>query len=474
MDERKKILLGNKDILSRKIKDFYIDINLSKDSKEIVPYKYDNIFDLTRFYNQERNESRNFIIYGTLDSYSWDCNNLKIDVYQSPGLNHSDLLCTSLSKHIVNKNMPFKNIYNKLRGRYIIDNIPTTFNGCSVYLKITTPTTSYVLEQQLIFTTLTLSSSGEKVIEQLEYGLDEAVTDCDGNIIQVSNDFDFFYNKHWIKKDIFIPDLRTKWIGNPNDVYCELDSLGYNTGKLQYNTVMEVYEINNEPTGNIMDNSGVNVVSGVDDLIACPLPVGVYELKVIVLPAGSGTAVLTPQRLNNLYAPNQTVHVSIIPNPCYEFVGITNIETSQSMTTNGIDVLMDGNQEFRATCEKEKYTLSIEINVDTTYLNGYTESSTEAEEVVVKINNESYFATSNVIFNCDDHVSIQSIKTLYRYTTVDNTTVSQMLKSVYLDNVLLSSPYVYGFNISGNTTLRLHYSGEEEVGGVKPLPNDNV
>ena len=62
MDERKKILLGDKDILTRKIKDFYLDINLSKDNKEILPQKYDNVFDVNKFYEQERNECRNFTI----------------------------------------------------------------------------------------------------------------------------------------------------------------------------------------------------------------------------------------------------------------------------------------------------------------------------------------------------------------------------------------------------------------------------
>jgi hypothetical protein len=61
MDKRKKILLGNKDILSRTIQDFYIDINLSKDNREMLPYKYDNIFDITNFYNKERKECKDSV-----------------------------------------------------------------------------------------------------------------------------------------------------------------------------------------------------------------------------------------------------------------------------------------------------------------------------------------------------------------------------------------------------------------------------
>ena len=270
MDERKKILLGNKDILSRKIQDFYVNVNLSKDSREIIPYKYDNIFDLTKFYNKERNECRNFIIYGIVDSYACDCNNLTIKIYDKQG-SGATLLSTVQSQDVVSTQMPFRNIYGRFRGKYIIDNLPSNYTGYSVCLKLESSDFTIhnqiqdnVFEQQIIFTTLTLSNSGEKVIEKLNYGLNEAVTDCDGNVFEVNNDFDFFYNKHWIKKNLSVSNLNRIWIGNEETKFCETqqnpefhgrNAYGiFNTGYFAYGETMEVYEINSSSTGNYEPN----------------------------------------------------------------------------------------------------------------------------------------------------------------------------------------------------------------------------
>jgi len=272
MDERKKTLLGNKDILSRKTQDFYVDVNLSIDNREIIPYKYDNIFDLTKFYNKERNECRSFVIYGIIDSYVCDCNNLTIKIYDSTSL-YSNLLSTVQTQDIVSTQMQFPNIYGRLKGKYIIDNIPVNYTGYSVFLKLES-TDSFinqqiqdnVFEQQLIFTTLTMSSSGEKVVEKLNYGLNEAVTDCDGNVFEINNDFDFFYNKHWIKKNLSVSNLNRIWIGNEETKFCETQQNPiyhgrtvygvFNTGYFAYGEVMEVYEINTSSTGNYEPNTG--------------------------------------------------------------------------------------------------------------------------------------------------------------------------------------------------------------------------
>ena len=346
MDARKKILLGNKDILSRELKDFYIDVNLSVDSKEIIPYKYDNVFDLTKFYEQERNGSRNFIIYGTIDSYSWDCNNLKISVYQSPDLRQENLLCTVNSENIVNNNMPFNNIYNKLRGKYIINSIPPTFTGYSVFLKIETvsPATyaTYVIEQQLIFTTLTLTNTNEKIVEQLKYGLDEAVTDCDGNVIEVNNNFDFFYNKHWINKNLYFINDSKMWIGNEDTKTCEMSSelfrgrnIGtYNTGNYMFGEIKEVYQVNKLPTGNKEINipESTHYIAPFSSSGACyVLPEYTFELGVNVLTNTSGNTsstaptdgleiIATPS--DTLFKEGEQITVSNISiSPYWEFYG---------------------------------------------------------------------------------------------------------------------------------------------------------
>ncbi len=310
MDVRKKILLATEDVKTRALEDIYIDISLSKNNREIIPDKYDNTFDIETFYKQERFNSRDFVIYGTISSTFYDCNNLKISVFQSPDLNENSLLLETISSDIVNENMPFKNIYNKIKGKYIIKDIPTTFTGCSVYLKFETQDpqqyVSYTEKQQLIFTTLTFSNTGERVVQKLEYGLNEAIIDCDGNIIQVNNDFDFFYNKHWIKKDVAVLDLNKTWIRVEDSKVCELTNELFrgrnvgirNTGNFFYNEIKEVYPLNNFPTG----ESQVNLPE-LEEYIP-PFPSNgecsireecSFSFNVEFIPADSNTFVTAPQ-----------------------------------------------------------------------------------------------------------------------------------------------------------------------------------
>jgi hypothetical protein len=364
MDIRKKILLGNKDILSRNLEDFYVDINLSRDNKEIIPYKYDNIFDLTKFYDQERNESRNFIIYGAIDSYSWNCDNLKITVYQSPSLSSQDYLCTTYSNHIINKYMPFMNIYSKLRGKYIINNIPITFSGCSVWLKIETLPPNdyieYVVNQQLIFTTLTLNQTGKKIVEQLKYGLNEAVTDCDGNVTEINNDFDFFYNKHWIKKNLHIIDESTKWIGNENTKTCEMSNalfrgrnVGvYNTGNHTFGEVIEVYKINEQPTGKAEENipSSLNYIAPFPSNGACPIPEEyTFNFHVVLTPTNDNTFTTAP--INN-------VKTEVFPNDTLfregEVISGANLNTSSYWNFEGFAI---NNKSITTTDETFKISI---------------------------------------------------------------------------------------------------------------------
>lgn len=289
MDNKNKILLGNKDILSKNIKDVFLNISLNKNSKELCSQKYDNNFDLNTFYDKERNESRTFIIYGTIDSYVWDCDDLNIKIYQSKNLEQQNLLCETKTKPI-DGNLIFKNIYNKNKGKYFCE-IPTSFTGFSVYIDIETPETHYVDEQQLIYTTLTISNSGEKIVKKLPYGLNEVVIDCDGNFLEINNNFDFFYNKHWIRKNINIFDNRTKWIPDIQSSYCETikDPIFngrkvsgiFNTGNLIFTDINEVYLINNEPTGNKKKNVNTsnNYIPPIQNTGSCRPP-SIYNFKI--------------------------------------------------------------------------------------------------------------------------------------------------------------------------------------------------
>lgn len=282
MDVRKKILLGDKDVKIRSLEDFYLDVNLSGNKKELWSNKYDNIFDINTFYQKERNESRNFMIYGIVDSCFCDCDNLLFSVYNDSLLTESSFLISGRTSNIVNEYMPIKNIYNKKRGKYLVDEIPITFTGYSIYLKFEDPANSDTVqteEVQLVFTTLTVNNSGQKIVQILDYGLNETIVDCDGNIIEVNNDFDFFYNKHWIKKDVVILNSKTEWIGCEDSKSCEITNMfngriiagGYSTGNYIYNQICEIYSINGQPTGNVMPNliDSENYIAPIDSEGAC-------------------------------------------------------------------------------------------------------------------------------------------------------------------------------------------------------------
>jgi hypothetical protein len=204
---------------------------------------------------------------------------------------------------IVEQIFPFFNpdlnvTINAVPEMNFVENIPIIFTGCSIYFKVESPTTSIndlirdnIYEQQLIFTTLTLSSTGEKIVEKLDYGLSEAVTDCDGNVFEVNNDFDFLYNKHWIKKDLDILNLKRIWIGDPATKICELvPSVYYHnrlvngpfkTGNFAWGTTMEVYETDMSATGNFEANiPGItsHYISPVPSNNYCAVP-QIYTLK---------------------------------------------------------------------------------------------------------------------------------------------------------------------------------------------------
>ena len=465
MDERKKILLGSEDILSKNLQDIYININLAKESREIIPYKYDNVFDLTKLQDQERNGSREFVVYGMIDSCSFDCNNLKISVYQSPDLNAQNHLLTTYSTDVVNSGMPFTNIYNKLRGKYIIDNIPVTFTGYSIYLKIQTQNqysnTSYADTQQLIFTTLTLSDSGEKVVEILKYGLNEAVTDCDGSVNEINNDFDFFYNKHWINKDIDFLDTRTFWIGDKNSISCELQSGTtydgrfisgiFNTGYFTYGRTMEIYQVNMLPTGNIEDNifgTTSHYVPHFSSSGACAIPTAYTvsaEVKylsadgnlIYTAPTGNTQINISPYDYANTYFNTEVVTFSVVNNnPLWAFKYFkVNGNSSIITPTYSLPIKQDA---IAQAFMQEVCPLSFSVVTNLLNLNGSISATSYSNIIAITPNKNKFFI--------GEPVSVSPINNNY-------------IESYILNGIHYNSPEngIINFNITSNSSLIINY-----------------
>lgn len=200
MDDKKKILLGEKDIISRDNEDLFINLNLNKTFAEIRNERYDNIFDVFEQFNKERNESRNFRIYGIVDSTKANTDNLTLYIYSSETL--SSFVKTAKTSSLVYYE---KNAFNKRRGKYILelDNYQADF----VYIRIPTDNLNYgnqLFSQQLVF----------KDVDNnfVPYGTETVDINENGETIELNNDFYFFYNKHWIKKDLNITRPRTAYI----------------------------------------------------------------------------------------------------------------------------------------------------------------------------------------------------------------------------------------------------------------------
>ena len=229
MINRKKILLGNKDIKERVLKDIFLNIQLSRDSKEILPDKYVNSFDLLKQYKKERNECRNFRIYGIIESPFVDCNDLDLFVFdrvpegESIGIWSSGYVQTVKTTRLVSQDWECKNIFNKKKGKYLIE-LDEYLDSDYVYIFIPGVNTTYqnLFEKQLVFKYNTFNLMAQSIESLIPYGSSEAFLDIDGNIIEVDNDFDFFYNKHWINNKIVINKIRQKeWVPEESSAYCE-------------------------------------------------------------------------------------------------------------------------------------------------------------------------------------------------------------------------------------------------------------
>ena len=197
MEQKKKILLGEKDIMSKDNEDLFLNLNLNTTFSSIRNDKYENVFDVEAQFKKERNASRDFRIYGIVDATVTDCDNLQISIYSNSGL-------TGLSgfiKNISSTNLVYNgiNVYGKKRGKFLIELSGYTDNF--VYIKIPSNISNYkdqIYSQQLIFT----DSDGKFI----EYGNKTIEIDNNGNGIEINNDFYFLYNKHWIKKDLSIQE----------------------------------------------------------------------------------------------------------------------------------------------------------------------------------------------------------------------------------------------------------------------------
>ncbi|MEK6829313.1 MAG: hypothetical protein AABY15_04235 [Nanoarchaeota archaeon] len=306
MDDKKKIVLGSEDILQKGVSDIFLNISLQQTFNQIKKEKYDNDFDLAEQFRKERNASRNFRIYGIVDSTIIHTDNMSIQVFKNSGL--TQFLGTLHTTPLVYNE---ENVYGKRRGKYLleIDNYDTDV----VYFRILGDNVTYgnqVFEQRLVFYTLD-GDFVEYGTETVDIGLNNP------GFLEIENNFPFFYNKHWIKKDIQVIEEKPTIMqfGSESSTVLEDESI-------TFDIVMD----KPSPFGN------ESVV--LDAVLGTILPAD-FELKI------SGSPITFPITLN--WSPgeqNKTITFDALEDDVYEFsenmmFELKNFQfTNSGLTTN--------------------------------------------------------------------------------------------------------------------------------------------
>ena len=217
-----KQLLPSKDYVNAKNIALYINSELSGEKNILKPDKADNLFDMSIKFEEERNASAKFCLYGKVESKWGNCNNLQLNfrigdssTNLGTGLTNnsypfwfydksSSLSATSWNS--VSKSLDFsngdlsKNLYGKKKGQYFfpfeLDLNYITNSNKSIYVKINDIVNSLYCEQEFPF----LYFNEESKI--LEYGSEIAQILDDGNVIEINNNYPFFYDRHWLRREI--------------------------------------------------------------------------------------------------------------------------------------------------------------------------------------------------------------------------------------------------------------------------------
>jgi len=262
LKEQRKILLGSEDIIDRDNEDIFLNVALTRSFNELEKERFDNNFNIAEQFREERNTSRNFCIYGQVDSVVTDCDNLEVYYYTyNPVVTGNDLTTNQIAyikirrpdvfafnstdeevrtwfENAGKRGFPWVN----LAGNGIttitttlndIENIefdlqspigfvrttPIALSGKNVYgfkkgkylidlngydfkfIKIIIRGEAGKFENQLYVQQLVFFDGNGDLVE---YGSETVEITRGGNITVVNNNFPFFYDKHWINRTLQI------------------------------------------------------------------------------------------------------------------------------------------------------------------------------------------------------------------------------------------------------------------------------
>ncbi len=273
-----KELLPSKDYVNAKNISLFINNELSREENILKVEKADNIFDFSEKFEQERNASYKFCLYGMVESKWGDCDNLKLDFRIGDSTTNSTINTTNFpfwlydrssntsgltwsvfSKPLDSINGELsKNLYGKKKAHFFfpfeLDIKSLTNTNKSIFVSSFNLISNLRTEQEFPF--FYFNEDGLP----LEYGSETAEILDNGNIIEINNDYPFFYDRHWIRREIEPT--------GPPFIFFEQDQITLTEGgvndRLLENKFFDVeISLSKPPTG--FEKAKLNVVYGIDE-----------------------------------------------------------------------------------------------------------------------------------------------------------------------------------------------------------------
>jgi len=259
--QEKKILLNSEGLFNQTNEDLFLDIELNCNFSEIRPEVYNNNFDLQKEFENERNTSRNFVLYGMIDSIvridsnnflelwkqiippSKNIENPQIQTYSEKNLivlndgstlQYVQLINTSLLKYTTGNilDIQTRKYYIELNNYYNTDqHVVYLFVNSE---KVKSTSNNYFVRNQLFKQELVFFDTDGNFIP---YGTEDEFINNDGTTFSVNNNFPFFYNKHWVKNNITI-----------NRAYTSKVSFEVDTVKIKEGQTINVNVVLDKPT----------------------------------------------------------------------------------------------------------------------------------------------------------------------------------------------------------------------------------
>jgi hypothetical protein len=213
MKDKRKIILGSKDVFPFKDNDLFLNVELSRTSNELINEIVDNNFNILEQFENERQNSLKFCFYGIVESPISDTTNLELsietnqeDIFYIPRNQTNSL---NVKKQIIKtqdlskSSTLSKNIFeNKKSSYFFICELSPFFNnsGTTKDLVITINDKNKKLYAKINVPFLYFDSEGNR----MPFGNDTIDIDLQGNQQIVKNDFPFLYDTHWVRTDLNI------------------------------------------------------------------------------------------------------------------------------------------------------------------------------------------------------------------------------------------------------------------------------